>query len=179
MRVAESRALLIKPSVPKDRGKKCQLSLVETMHSHRFARPVDSLVHRDFPRRWIFHQRFVKKQEAPVDPRFFRPFLARLTSSPFSPPRSRRRVLLPREMRRHRFKRTRRVLLCQRPNRKSQLLRASSSHRALRLFLPFPYKRFSTARDALAMYIVALPILPLFSIRQARRIIIDLATSHP
>lgn len=85
------------------------------------------------------------------------------TPSPFSPSRSCRRVLLPREMRRYRFKRTRRALLCQRPNRKSQLLRAFPFLRVLCLFLRFPWKCFSTAM----LFDVAVLSPFLFPTRQA------------
>lgn len=79
--------------------------------------------------RWIFHQRLVKKQEARGSRLFLFPFSLAVPRRRLflHPSRSRRQVLLSREMRRYRFKRTRRALLCQRPNRKSQLLRASPS----------------------------------------------------
>lgn len=72
-----------------------------------------------------------------------------------SPPRSRcpfLRLGLADEFfcktRRHRFKQTRRALLCQRPNRKSQLLRALPPLEHC-LFLRFPQECFSTAREML------------------------------
>lgn len=155
LRIMELQTLLIKSSVLG--GKECQLRLATVgTYSHRFAGPADMLAAShiavshgslDFP------SAICQKAGSPRISLPLSPSRAR-TPSPFSPSRSCRRVLLPREM--CRFKRTRRALLCQRPNRKSQLLRASPFLRALCLFLRFPWKCFSTAM----LFDVA--VLPLF-----------------
>lgn len=138
LRETELWALLVKPSVPEDDGKERGTLITRTGwdRSHRYARPTSerrSLVYRGFPRFAGFSISDLSKSRKPA------------ISCPPSLPRSPyyvafffilsswRRVLLPREIHRHRFKRTLRALLCQRPNRKSQLLRASPFVRALSL----------------------------------------------
>lgn len=131
--------LLIKISAPEGRGKEWQLRLapVRIILTDTRGRTGErrSSISRFPTVRWIFHQRFVKKQEArnlasSLPPFFPRPPYPVAFFSIFS---SCRRILLLREIRRHRFKRTLRALLCQRPNRKSQLLRAYPSVRTLSL----------------------------------------------
>lgn len=131
MRSAELRALLIKPLIPGGRGKECQLRLPLPLglfsQIRGASRRAGGIVYRDFSRFAGFSISDLSKSRKPADLASSLPFSLAVPRRRLflHPSRSRRQVLLPREMRRYRFKRTRRALLCQRPNRKSQLLRAS------------------------------------------------------
>lgn len=142
--VAELRALLIKPSVPGGRGKECQLSdslSLGLFSQIRGGQPTSvasyiAVSHGslDFP------SAICQKAGSPA--RISPPLSLSRSSYPvafFSIPIPPTSSSAPRNASLPRFKRTRRArLLCQRPNRKSQLLRASLSPRALCLFLRFP-----------------------------------------